>query len=89
MIDQLLEQLRTSVKESTGLPEATKEDLLSHVEAMAAELKETPEVPPGDGGGELHGLARLRASVEELEASHPELTSLVSRLATHLSNLGI
>ena len=84
MIDQLLEQLRASVAQSSTLPAETKADLLAHVDAMAAELAATPETP-----AEPHGLAKLRASVEDLEASHPELTSLVSRLATHLSNLGI
>jgi hypothetical protein len=89
MIDQLLEQLRASVKNATTLPSETRDDLLAHVAAMEEELKATPEASPEPGAGELHGLARLRASVEELEASHPDITSLVSRLATQLSNLGI
>ena len=90
MIDQLLEQLRTSVANSDTLPESTKEELLAHVAAMSEELQTHPESPADpDAKSEPHGLARLRASVEELEASHPDITSLVSRLATQLSNLGI
>lgn len=89
MIDQLLDQLRASVNASATLPAETKDDLLAHVAAMEAELSASPETPGEMGAGELHGLARLRASVEELEASHPDITSLVSRLATQLSNLGI
>ena len=56
---------------------------------MAEELKATRKRRATEGAGEPHGLARLRASVEELEASHPDITALVSRLATQLSNLGI
>lgn len=77
------------MSESATLPEKTKADLLAHLEAMAEELKASPEAPGAGGAGEPHGLARLRASVEELEASHPDITALVSRLATQLSNLGI
>jgi len=91
MIDQLLAQLRTLVTDSDSLPAETRADLLVHLDAMEAELKEHPESgePEAGTGVKLHGLARLRASVEELEASHPDLTALVSRLATQLSNLGI
>lgn len=90
MIDQLLEQLRASVTTSATLPEQTRADLLAHLQSMEEELRAHPEAPAESGPpAESHGLARLRASVEELEASHPEITSLVSRLATHLSNLGI
>jgi hypothetical protein len=88
MIDPLLEQLRKELKTAT-LPETTRADLLAHLESMEAELRAHPEGSSESGPAESHGLARLRASVEELEASHPEITSLVSRLATHLSNLGI
>jgi hypothetical protein len=90
MIDQLLEQLRTSVTTSSTLPEQTRADLLAHLQSMEEELRAHPEAPAESSPpAESHGLARLRASVEELEASHPDITSLVSRLATHLSNLGI
>ena len=89
MIDQLLEQLRTSVTTSATLPEQTRADLLAHLQSMEEELRAHPEAPAESAPAESHGLARLRASVEELEASHPDITSLVSRLATHLSNLGI
>jgi len=88
-IDQLLEQLRTSVSTSATLPEKTRDDLLAHLEAMEEELKAHPEGSTEVAPAKFHGLARLRASAEELEASHPDITSLVSRLATHLSNLGI
>ena len=91
MIDQLLAQLRTSVAAAETLPAETRTDLLAHLDAMEAELKVHPESGEATtpAGAELHGLAKLRASVEELEASHPDLTALVSRLATQLSNLGI
>lgn len=89
MIDQLLEQLRTSVTTSATLPERTRADLLAHLQSMEEELRAHPETPAESPPAESHGLSRLRESVEELEASHPEITSLVSRLATHLGNLGI
>ncbi|MEO7932241.1 MAG: DUF4404 family protein [Chthoniobacterales bacterium] len=34
-------------------------------------------------------LDELRASVQEFETSHPKMTSIVGRLATTLSNMGI
>ncbi len=35
------------------------------------------------------GLDKLMSSVEEPEASHPELTALVNRVAVALGNMGI
>jgi len=90
MKDQLLEELRTSIEGAQALTDESKAELLGHLAAIQEQLQATPENPDeAPATGELHGLAKLRASVVELEASHPDLTSLVSRLATHLSNLGI
>jgi hypothetical protein len=36
-----------------------------------------------------HSLSGLKASVDELEQSHPKLVSVVNRICTALSNLGI
>lgn len=36
-----------------------------------------------------HSLGGLKASVDELEQSHPKLVSVVNRICTALSNLGI
>ena len=88
MIEDLLSQLRTTVTEDATLPAATKADLLQHLDAMesqtaaiaghAAELESEKPV-----------LDQLVSSVEGLEASHPEITGIVNRLANTLGNMGI
>ena len=83
MVKPLLDQLRAKVETATGLPATTKAELLK----LVAEL-ETQAARPGSGANP-HGVDRLVAAVEGLEASHPEITDIVNRIATMLGNLGI
>jgi len=90
MIDDLLKQLRATVADDTTLPEATKADLIRHVEAMEAQ---TSAFSAGSDSEEAESekpvLEQLVTSVEGLEASHPEITTIVNRLANTLGNMGI
>ena len=90
MIDDLLKQLRATVADDTTLPEATKADLIRHVEAMEAR---TSAFSAGSDSEEAESekpvLEQLVTSVEGLEASHPEITTIVNRLANTLGNMGI
>jgi hypothetical protein len=76
-------QLRSTVEKASGLPAATKSELLK----LVGELER--QIPAAGSPQHRHDLKRLMASVEGLEMSHPDITSLVNRIATALSNLGI
>lgn len=96
MIDQLLQQLRETVDAAEGLSDETKANLLGHLDAMDRQVASSaPDTasPPAESdappSGEETGLHKLVASVEELEASHPDITVLVTRLATILGNAGV
>lgn len=86
MVKPLLEQLRAKVESATGLPATTKSELLK----LVAELEsQSARTGPAGSTADPQGVDRLVASVEGLEASHPEITNLVNRIATMLGNLGI
>ena len=90
MLDDLLKQLRTTVAEDTSLPETTKADLIRHVEAMEAQTSAlSADAASSEAESEKPVLDQLVTSVEGLEASHPEITTLVNRLANTLGNMGI
>lgn len=96
MIDQLLQQLRETVAAAEGLSDETKADLLGHLDAMDRQVTSSAHGPsdsPAESAAptseEETGLQKLVASVEELEASHPDITVLVTRLATILGNAGV
>lgn len=86
MVKPLLEQLRAKVESASGLPATTKTELLK----LVAEL-ESQSARPGSAGAtaDPHGVDRLVAAVEGLEASHPEITEVANRIATMLGNMGI
>jgi hypothetical protein len=90
MIEDLLKQLRATVAEDTTLPEATKADLIRHVEAMEAQTSAfSTDASSLEIESEKPVLDQLVTSVEGLEASHPEITTIVNRLANTLGNMGI
>ena len=92
MIENLLAELRKQVELADNLPESTREDLLQHVEAMEASHATSVIEESDDSESvaeEPQGIDRLVSSVEELEASHPEITATVNRIATVLGNMGI
>jgi hypothetical protein len=95
MIEEHIQQLRTKLEQASGLPESTKAELLALVAAVrndAAGLEgvET-EVPPSSGADDesAGGIGKLLASVDELEASHPELAASINQVANTLARMGI
>lgn len=86
MVKPLLDQLRTKVESASGLPATTKSELLKLVSELESE---SARATPAGSTVNPHGVDRLVASVEGLEASHPEITEIVNRIATMLGNLGI
>ena len=98
MVKPLLEQLRSKVENASGLPDTTKAELLRLVAQLESQAARTGSPKAGDataGTGasgsteSQHDLNRLIASVEGLEASHPDITALANRIATILGNMGI
>ncbi len=90
MLDQLLKQLQTQVKATSNLPEETRTELLKQaalLETQQAQDDVDAEDTEPDEANE--GVDRLIASIEGLEASHPQITSLVNRIAMTLGNMGI
>ncbi len=86
MVKPLLEQLRTKVENARGLPDTTKSELLKLVADLERQTADKAAAVSAEG---RHGLKRLIASVEGLEASHPDITGLANRIATILGNMGI
>ena len=90
MLDQLLKQLQTQVKATSNLPEETRTELLKQAAILesqqAQDEVEAEDTEPNDAN---EGVDRLIASIEGLEVSHPQLTSLVNRIAVTLGNMGI
>ncbi len=84
-IEQLLAGLKTEIAALPQAPLASDESISSHVEDDSHDIVGDANTPDSI----QLSLDRLTASVEEFEASHPELTSTVQRLATVLSNMGI
>ena len=85
MTEKLLQQLRDEVERATGLSAEAKANLLGHVEAM----EKLAGGEASDKAKAKSGLQRLTASVEELEDAHPELTTIIGRIAVALGNMGI
>ena len=87
MSDDPLERLHEVVGQATGLPEETKAEILRQAAALRDEVETDDEVNPTNT--QHKGLDRLLAAVEGLEASHPQITSLINRIAMTLGNTGI
>lgn len=82
MDTEQLQQLRTLVENAGDLPEEAKGKLLQLMD-QAGQSVSSEETTPADAAGSL------LSSVQELEASHPEATSFLNRIATILANMGI
>ena len=87
MIEDHIQQLRDKLAEASGLPEGTRAELLELVEALEREAAQ------GEAGQteetEAPALGKLVNSVEELEASHPELVASINQVASVLGKMGI
>ena len=92
MIQEHLEQLRARLEQATGLPEGARSELLGLVEAVRSDagLGAQSDASSGDEpGGEATGLSKLIASVDELEASHPDIAASINQVANTLAKMGI
>ena len=90
MVKPLLEQLRSKVEKASGLPDTTKAELLKLVAELESQAgNATAAAGASDSTVGQRHVNKLVASVDGLEASHPEITGLVNRIATALGNLGI
>lgn len=94
MIEEHLEKLRARLEQADGLPDATKSELLNLVatlrqEALGSSGAEASAGESSTGEGEQTGIGKLLASVDELEASHPELAASISQVANVLGRMGI
>ena len=87
MIAKLLDDLQNAITGSDTLTDKDRAEFLKHVEAMKTSASAEPPAPASDDG--LHPIDDLVKSVEGLEASHPDITSLVNRIAMTLSNMGL
>lgn len=95
MIQEHLEQLRTRLEQADGLPEATRSELLNLVstlrqEALGGSVAEetSGESSTSESEGQT-GIGKLLSSVDELEASHPELAASINQVANVLGRMGI
>ena len=70
------------VHDAGDLPESAKETLLELVKQAEEKVANTTETP-------LDPKETWSSTVEEMEASHPEATAFMNRVATSLANMGI
>ena len=93
MIEDHLKELRAMLEKAANLPEATRGSLLEHVEAIEKETSlksaQTSEAAADATSEEQHGIGKLVGAIEEIEASHPDITALVNRIAGTMANIGI
>ncbi len=89
MIDKHLDQLRTTLEQAQDLPESTRTKLLELLDTVQNEVSEASGDGAAEGESEPTGVTGLLASVEQLEASHPEIASLINQVAMTLSRMGI
>ena len=88
MIDKHLDELRATLEQAQDLPESTRTKLLELLATVQNEAADT--TPTEDAEAEpKEGMNGLLASVESLEASHPEIASLINQVAMTLSRMGI
>ena len=85
MIDKHLDQLRATLEQAEDLPESTRKKLLELLDTVQNESSDDTT----EGESEPAGVTGLLASVEQLEASHPEIASLINQVAMTLSRMGI
>jgi|APSaa5957512622_1039677.scaffolds.fasta_scaffold630191_1 hypothetical protein len=78
---ETIEQLEKEIQAS-GINEERKAEL----QKLIVKLRQEIEVDAKENSSHLE---EIRKGVEEFESAHPQLTALVSRISTFLSNSGI
>ena len=92
MIEEHFAHLRTLVGQADGLSDITRNEILQRLAAVETESADTATAPADDIPAvtqTARALGRLAGAVEGLEVSHPQITSMVNRIATALANIGI
>jgi len=90
MTEETFQKLRDAIQQA-DVPEATRNHLLELVTAAQNEPSsvEVDQVEPDqEDTAPPQGIRRLIASLEGLEATHPEATDLINGLAMGLSKMG-
>lgn len=81
---QTLQRLHEQLHANTELDAETKETL----KRIAAEIQQSLEASDG-GPLDSSLMGQLRAWIDELEASHPQLTKIASQVIERLADMGI
>jgi hypothetical protein len=96
MILREIEQLEARIRSAGGISEEQRAQLLGLLKSMRAEAQGLPEgseaiaEPVRNGERPIEEvMGEIKASVSELEASHPKLTQLTNQVAVVLANMGI
>jgi hypothetical protein len=89
MIEDHIQQLREKLAQASGLPETTRAELLALVGTLEREAAGGDAGPLAAEEAEPQALGKLVNSVEELEASHPELVASINQVASVLGKMGI
>ena len=84
-LPELLEQIKSQLEQIEHV-DAKGRAMLREIDADIHDLLERPDAPVQASPATLRG---LEDSIAHLEATHPALTSLLSRLLETLSNAGI
>lgn len=88
MIEEHLKELRAMLEQAENLPADTRFRLLEHVGAIEDETvsrASESDAPATDA----HGIGKLVGAIEGIEASHPDITALINRIAGTAANIGI
>ena len=81
-VHELLTQLHHELKHADTISERDRQ-LFEHLTAHVQELIDKPETPHGPL------TAKLEAGIAEMEVDHPVLTTMMERVVSVLSNMGI
>jgi predicted component of type VI protein secretion system len=85
-LHNLLEQLHSEIERSDTVDEEERE-LLQH---LAADIRRLLDRSEGEvNPSEPSMIKRLEESIDQYEITHPDLTMLLSKLLSILSNAGI
>lgn len=82
MNPEQLQQLKTLVEDANDLPEEAKSRLFQLI-------AQEEQSAPANNDAPQDSERAFMSSVKEFEASHPEATSFLNRVATVLANMGI
>jgi hypothetical protein len=94
VIEETISRIEEKLRSADFLPEAKRAELQELLTQLRREAASLPlEKLPGDLEAEdedaQSAIGKLEESLTEFETSHPQITGLVNRISTMLSNMGI